>query len=167
MDLLPYLFFCVWVILCSIMSSRSSMFQDVSEFLFFLGLNSILLYGFFFKKIFIFNWRMIALQYYIGFCHMSIWITHRYTYAPSLFYLPPHPTPLGCYRAWVWVSWVTQQISTGYFTHDSVYVSMLFSPFVLPSPSSPDTRPQFLYPSICWWVFELFAPFGILWTMLL
>ena len=27
------------------------MFQDVSEFLFFLGLSSILLYGFFFKKI--------------------------------------------------------------------------------------------------------------------
>ena len=47
----------------------------------------------FLKKLFIFNWRMIALQYYVGFCHTSIWISHRYTYVPSLFYLLPHPTP--------------------------------------------------------------------------
>ena len=27
-----------------------------------------------------FNWRMIALQYCIGFCHISTWISHRHTY---------------------------------------------------------------------------------------
>ena len=30
------------------------------------------------------------------------------------FHLPPHPTPLGCYRTLVWVPWITQQIPTGY-----------------------------------------------------
>ena len=28
---------------------------------------------------FIFNWRIITLQYCIGFCHTSTWISHRYT----------------------------------------------------------------------------------------
>ena len=31
-----------------------------------------------------------------------------------LSHLPPHPTPLGWYRAPVWVSWATQQIPIGY-----------------------------------------------------
>ena len=45
-----------------------------------------------FKKI-IFNWRISALQYWFGFCHMSTWISHRYTYVLSLLNLPPifHP----------------------------------------------------------------------------
>ena len=44
---------------------------------------------------FIFNWRIIALHYCIGFCHTSTWISHRYTYVPSLLNLPPtsHPFP--------------------------------------------------------------------------
>ena len=41
----------------------------------------------FFEK-FIFNWRIIALQYCVGFCHTSIWISHRYN-VPSLLNLPP------------------------------------------------------------------------------
>ena len=36
-----------------------------------------------------FNWRMIALQYSVGFCHTSTWINHRYTYIPFLLNLPP------------------------------------------------------------------------------
>ena len=59
---------------------------------------------------FIFNWRITALQYCIGFCHTSTWISHRYTYVHSLLNLvptPPHPTPLGCHRAPVWAPWVT------------------------------------------------------------
>ena len=48
----------------------------------------------FFKKI-IFNWRIIALQYCFGFCHTPTWISHRYTYVPSLVNLPSssHPFP--------------------------------------------------------------------------
>ena len=36
-----------------------------------------------FKKFF-FNWRMIALQNFVVFCHISTWVSHRYTYIPSL-----------------------------------------------------------------------------------
>ena len=45
----------------------------------------------FFK--FIFNWRIIVLQYCVGFCHTSVWISHRYTHVPFLLNLPPtfHP----------------------------------------------------------------------------
>ena len=34
--------------------------------------------------LFIFNWRIIALQYYVGFFHTSTGINHRYTSVPSL-----------------------------------------------------------------------------------
>ena len=46
---------------------------------------------------FIFNWRIIALQYYVGFCHTSTWISHRYTYVPSIVEPPPisHPQSPG------------------------------------------------------------------------
>ena len=55
-----------------------------------------------FKNLFIFNWRIIALQYHVDFCQTSTWISHRYTCPlplgpPSC--LPPHPIPPGCYRA--------------------------------------------------------------------
>ena len=42
--------------------------------------------------LFIFNWRIIALQYCVGFCHISTWISHRYTYVPSLLKFPPIST---------------------------------------------------------------------------
>ena len=44
---------------------------------------------YFFK--FIFNWRIIALQYCVVFCHTSAWISHSYV-PPSSTSLPP-PTP--------------------------------------------------------------------------
>ena len=37
---------------------------------------------------FFFNWRLISLQYCVGFCHISTWISHRYMYVPSLLNLP-------------------------------------------------------------------------------
>ena len=71
-----------------------------------------------FKNLFIFYWRIIALQNFAVFCQTSTWISHRYTYIPSLLKLSPIslPTPplsLGWYRAPVWVSWATQQIPIG------------------------------------------------------
>ena len=45
-------------------------------------------FDWFFQNLFIFNWRIIALQYCIGFCHMSAWISHRHTYVPQLLNLP-------------------------------------------------------------------------------
>ena len=70
-----------------------------------------------FKFYLFFNWRIIALQNFVVFCQTSTWINH--TYSPSFLNLPPislpiSPTPLGWYRALVWVSWDIQQIPIGY-----------------------------------------------------
>ena len=67
-----------------------------------------------------FYWRIIALQNFVVFCQTSTWISHRYTYIPSLLNLPPHSTPLGRYRAPVWVLWAIQQIPAVYFTYSNV-----------------------------------------------
>ena len=46
---------------------------------FFYICNAFILFIHIFLNLFIFNWRIIALQYYVGFCHTSTWISHRYT----------------------------------------------------------------------------------------
>ena len=58
---------------------------------------------------FFFNCRITALQYCVGFCHTSTWISHKYMDQPHIYtYVPPSwsslpsPTPftpLGCHRA--------------------------------------------------------------------
>ena len=51
-----------------------------------------------------FNWRIIALHYCVGFCHPSTRISHRCKYIPSFLQLPPtppHRIPLGCHRVLV------------------------------------------------------------------
>ena len=47
-------------------------------------------------NLFLFNWRIIALQCYIGFCHTSAWTSHMYTDFPSLLDTPltSHPIPI-------------------------------------------------------------------------
>ena len=71
-----------------------------------------------FKINLFFYWRIIVLQNFVVFCQTSTWISHKYTYIPLPFeppsHLPPHPTPLGWYRAPVWVFWALQQVPTGY-----------------------------------------------------
>ena len=58
-------------------------------------------------NLFILNWRIIALHYCVRFCRTPIWISHRYTYVPSLVNLPPtsHPIPplWVVTEHWVWV----------------------------------------------------------------
>ena len=44
-----------------------------------------------FLILFIFNWRLIALQCCVGFCHTSTWSSHRCTHVPSFLNLPPSP----------------------------------------------------------------------------
>ena len=89
--------------------------------------------SFFFSppSLFIFSWRKTASQYWVGLCHTSTWVSHRQTCVPSLFNLPPPPTPGGCYRALVWVPWVIQQIPTAYlfyiWTYGSAYASMFLT----------------------------------------
>ena len=39
-----------------------------------------------------FNWRIIALQCYVGFCYTTVQIRYKYTYIPSLLSLPPNST---------------------------------------------------------------------------
>ena len=43
-----------------------------------------------------FNWRKIALQCCVGFCHTTMWVSHNYICSPSLLSLPlvppPHPS---------------------------------------------------------------------------
>ena len=48
-------------------------------------------YYFFFLLNLFFIWRTIALQYYVGFCHTTTWISHNYISILSLWNLPPHP----------------------------------------------------------------------------
>ena len=90
-----------------------------------------------------FNWRIIALQCCVGFCNtiqqhesaISIHISPPSCTSPPS--LPLHPTPLGCHRALGWAPCVIQQLPPAfYFTYVNVYVSMLLSQFVPPSPSS-------------------------------
>ena len=102
-------------------------------------LPSIWLFLFFLFLKFIYNWRIIVLQYCVGFCSMSTWTSHSYIYVPPHFlepssHLPLHPTPLGCHRALGLSSrhYTSQQIPSGYlFTYRNIYVSQ----FVPPSPS--------------------------------
>ena len=79
-----------------------------------------------------------ALQYCVGFCNTSTWISHRYTHVPPKppSHLPPHPT---LYIVTEPQFEVPESYSkfplTICFTYGSVYVSMLLSPFVpLPPP---------------------------------
>ena len=86
---------------------------------------------------FIFNWRIIALQYYVGFCHTTTWISLKYTHVPTLPNLPPYPTSLGCHRAPFWAPCVIYQPPIIiYFTYSSVYISVLLCPFFPRYPSS-------------------------------
>ena len=78
---------------------------------------------------FFFNW-IIALQYCSGFCHASTWISHRYTYAPSLSKLPPmsHPLPPLELVIELWVEFPVSHSKFSlaiYFTYGNAYVSML------------------------------------------
>ena len=67
----------------------------IVEFLRKVGINFHLQASYFEKDNFIFNWRIIAFQCCVDFCHTSTWISHRYTYVPLLLNLPPtsHPIP--------------------------------------------------------------------------
>ena len=44
---------------------------------------------FFFLSVYFFNWRKVALQCCVGFCHTTMQISHNYTYIHSLLSLPP------------------------------------------------------------------------------
>ena len=80
------------------------------------------------------------MPYNIGFCCTTL-TSYMYTtvyssWAP-LPLLPPTPSlPLGHHRALSWVPCAIQHLPPSYFTHGGVFLSILLSQFVLPSPSS-------------------------------
>ena len=80
---------------------------------------------------FIFDWRILALQCCVGFCHEISWIRLKYASVPSFLNLaltPTHPTLLGHPRVHGWGPPVTEQLPTGYqFTYGNAYVSVLLS----------------------------------------
>ena len=88
----------------------------------------------YFLQLIFFNWRIIALQYCVGSCHTPTWISHRYTYVPSLLNLPPpslsHPSRLSQSTG--------SELPTPYskfplaicFTYGNVYASTLLSVFI-------------------------------------
>ena len=64
-----------------------------------MGLDAVILSLFFFFNLFVFYWRIIALQNFAVFHQTSTWISHRYAYIPSLLKLlpisfPSHPSRL-------------------------------------------------------------------------
>ena len=80
---------------------------------------------------FIFNWRIIALQYHVGFCHILTCISHRITHFPSLFTEHWFELP---------VSHRKSPLSV-YFTYGNIHVSVLLSQFIpgFPSPAGSTT----------------------------
>ena len=82
--------------------------------------------------VFFFNWRIIALHYCVGFCHTTVWISHKYTQVPSRLNLSltPHPiSPLWVVtKHQVELPVPIQQLPVAiYFTYGSVNISMLVS----------------------------------------
>ena len=87
-------------------------------------------------KFILFNWRIIALQCCVAFCHTSTWISQRYTQVPSLLNLLPTP-PFQVaieHQVDLPASYSKFPLSI-YFTYGNVPVSKLLSQFIPPSPS--------------------------------
>ena len=72
----------------------------------------------------IFYWRIISLQYFVVFLsNLNMNQPQVYIYPlpfETSFHLPLYLTPLGWYRAPVWVSWAIEEIPVGYFTYGNV-----------------------------------------------
>ena len=81
------------------------------------------------KKKIMFNWRIIDLQYCTGFCHIALWISHKYTYISSFPNLPPSPYPI--LPLWVvtehWIelpALYNNFLLAVYFTNGNVYLDV-------------------------------------------
>ena len=88
-------------------------------------------FNFIFFPLYFFNWRIIALQNFVGFCQTSTRISHRYTYIPfsQASLLAPSPPPASkLSQSTVSVSWIIQKIPPGYlFTYSIASFHVAFS----------------------------------------
>ena len=111
----------------------------------------------FFKLIF--YWRIIALQNFVIFCQTSAWISHRYTYIPSVLNLPPISLPSHPLRLMQ-----SPCLSFLSYTANSHWLSILYMvikfPYISPSPPSPHVHKSFLY--VCFSSLSL-SHFGCVW----
>ena len=115
-------------------------------FFFFLDKLIPLSFFFFFPFIFI-SWRLITSQHCSGFCHTLTWISHGVTCIP---HLNPPTTSLSTWSLWVFpvhqpwalVSCIQPRLVIC-FTLDNIYVSMLFSQNIPPSPSPTESQSLF------------------------
>ena len=108
----------------------------------------------FFLRLIYFNWRIMTLQYCGCFCHTSTSISHRDM-------CPPHPKPSLSPPSQPYPSGLSQSTGFGcpasciklalaiYFTYDNVYVLMLFSQIIPPSPFPTESKSLF-FTSVSW-----------------
>ena len=107
-------------------------------------------------NLFTFNLRIIVLQYCVGFCHISAWISHRSTYGlPSWTSLsrptPSHPQVVTEHQ--IWAPCIIKQIFTGYLILPVVmYMLQCYSPnlsqLLLP-PLGPQVGSLCMHPNCC------------------
>ena len=95
--------------------------------------------------IYLFNWRLITLQYCGGFYHTLTWISHGCTCVPHPESppTPSHPSgssqctspehPVSCIKPGLVI----------YFTYDNIHVSMLFSQIIPPLLSPTESKSLF------------------------
>ena len=93
-----------------------------------------------FPKFTYFNWRIIALQCCVGFCHTSTWIaidTHMFplSWTPLPPPIPSHPSKLSQSTGFELTVPCSKFPLAIYFTYGNVYVSILLSQFIPPSPA--------------------------------
>ena len=90
--------------------------------------------------LFIYNWgRQLLYNYFLGFCCTTVWISHIYTYIPSLKSLLPTtcpPTP-DHRRAPGWAPCAVGQLPTSYDLHMVTYKCQCYS-LCLSHPLLPD-----------------------------
>ena len=98
-------------------------------------------------KFLYFNWRLISLQYYIGFAihqHESVTGVHMFPILSPLTPPPPHTIPLGHPSAPApSILYHALNLDWQFISHMILYVSMPFFQIIPPSPSPTESKRLF------------------------